>query len=39
MHIIQRHQRNVLQRRLERGEVDLESLGIKKMNVPQELID
>lgn len=39
MHLIQRHQRNVLQRRLERGEVDLESLGIKKMNVPQELID
>jgi len=39
MHLIQRHQRNVLQRRLERGEVDLEALGIKKMNVPQELID
>jgi len=39
MHIIQRHQRKVLQRRLERGEVDLESLGIKKMNVPQHLID
>lgn len=39
MHIIQRHQRKVLQRRLERGEVDLESLGIKKMNVPQEVID
>lgn len=39
MHIIQRHQRTVLQRRLERGEVDLETLGIKKMNVPQEKID
>lgn len=39
MHIIQRHQRKVLQRRLERGEVDLEMLGIKKMNVPQEKID
>ncbi|KAK5080563.1 hypothetical protein LTR05_008506 [Lithohypha guttulata] len=39
MHLIQRHQRRVLQRRLERGEVDLESLGIKKMNVPQHKID
>lgn len=39
MHVVQRHQRRVLQRRLERGEVDLESLGIKKMNVPQEKID
>ena len=39
MHIVQRHQRRVLQRRLERGEVDLESLGIKKMNVPQPKID
>lgn len=39
MHIIQRHQRKNLQRRLERGEVDLETLGIKKMNVPQEKID
>jgi len=39
MHLIQRHQRKVLQRRLERGDVDLEALGIKKMNVPQEKID
>lgn len=39
MHLIQRRQRTVLQRRLERGEVDLETLGIKKMNVPQEKID
>lgn len=39
MHFIQRHQRRVLQRRLERGEVDLETLGIKKMNVPQQKID
>lgn len=39
MHLIQRHQRRVLQRRLARGEVDLESLGIKKMNVPQNKID
>lgn len=39
MHLIQRHQRRVLQRRLARGEVDLESLGIKKMNVPQDKID
>lgn len=39
MHFIQRHQRRVLQRRLERGEIDLETLGIKKMNVPQHKID
>lgn len=39
MHLIQRRQRTILQRRLERGEVDLETLGIKKMNVPQEKID
>lgn len=39
MHFIQRRQRANLQRRLERGEVDLETLGIKKMNVPQEQID
>lgn len=39
MHILQRHQRNNLQRRLARGEIDLESLGIKKMNIPQEQID
>lgn len=39
MHFIQRHQRRTLQRRLERGEVDLESIGIKKMNVPQQKID
>lgn len=39
MHLIQRRQRTLLQRRLERGEVDLETLGIKKMNVPQEKID
>lgn len=39
MHMIQRRQRTLLQRRLERGEVDLETLGIKKMNVPQEKID
>lgn len=39
MHLVQRRQRSNLQRRLERGEVDLETLGIKKMNVPQEKID
>lgn len=39
MHLIQRRQRASLQRRLERGEVDLETLGIKKMNVPQAQID
>jgi len=39
MHLVQRRQRANLQRRLARGEVDLETLGIKKMNVPQEKID
>lgn len=39
MHLIQRRQRMLLQRRVERGEVDLESLGIKRMNVPQAKID
>lgn len=27
------------QKRLQRGEIDLEALGIKKMNVPEEVID
>lgn len=39
MHIIQRRQRTLLSRRVARGEVDLEALGIKRLNVPQELLD
>ena len=38
-HFLRRHQRSTLRRRLERGEVDLQTLGIKKMNVPQSKID
>ncbi|KIW74892.1 hypothetical protein Z517_11662 [Fonsecaea pedrosoi CBS 271.37] len=39
MHMIQRRQRRILQRRVANGEVDLEALGIKRLQVPQELID
>ena len=39
MHWIQRRQRRNLQRRVANGEVDLESLGIKRMQVPQALLD
>jgi hypothetical protein len=39
MHLIQRRQRVNLQRRVANGEVDLESLGIKRMQVPQEILD
>jgi Ring finger domain len=39
MHMIQRRQRTLLSRRVARGEVDLEALGIKRLNVPQELLD
>lgn len=39
MHYIQRRQRNQLQRRVANGEVDLEALGIKRLQVPQELLD
>ncbi|OAL31578.1 hypothetical protein AYO22_01170 [Fonsecaea multimorphosa] len=39
MHMIQRRQRRVLQRRVANGEVDLEALGIKRLQVPQELLD
>lgn len=39
MHMIQRRQRRSLQRRVAAGEVDLESLGIKRMQVPQEMLD
>jgi hypothetical protein len=39
MHWIQRRQRRSLQRRVQNGEVDLESLGIKRLQVPQEALD
>ena len=39
MHWIQRRQRRILQRRVANGEVDLETLGIKRLQVPQELLD
>ncbi|KIW11079.1 hypothetical protein PV08_10378 [Exophiala spinifera] len=39
MHWVQRKQRRQLQQRVARGEVDLEALGIKRLNVPQEILD
>ncbi|KAJ9611258.1 hypothetical protein H2200_004441 [Cladophialophora chaetospira] len=39
MHMIQRRQRRMLQRRVANGEIDLESLGIKRMQVPPEILD
>lgn len=39
MHIIQRSRRNSLRRRVTSGEVNLEALGIKRMTVPQSLIE
>ena len=39
MGILQRRRRNALRRRVENGEVDLETLGIKRMNVPQSELD
>jgi hypothetical protein len=39
MHIIQRRRRNDLQRRVLEGEVDLEALGVKRLNVSQQTLD
>jgi len=39
MHLFQARQRRALQRRVANGEVDLEALGIKRLNVPQSLLD
>src|SRR6266498_200827 len=39
MRIIQRKHRQNLRRRIADGEVDLEALGIKRLNVPQDLLD
>ncbi|SMQ45505.1 unnamed protein product [Zymoseptoria tritici ST99CH_3D7] len=39
MHLIQRRRRNSLRRRVANGEVDLEALGIKRLTVPQEVLE
>ncbi|PQE28021.1 RING finger domain-containing protein [Rutstroemia sp. NJR-2017a WRK4] len=39
MHYIQRSRRRALRRRVQTGEVNLEALGIKRLTVPQEIID
>jgi hypothetical protein len=39
MHWVQRRRRASLQSRVANGEVDLEALGIKRLTVPQEIID
>ena len=39
MRIIQRRHRQNLRRRIVNGEVDLEALGIKRLNVPQDVLD
>ena len=39
MHILQRSRRNQLRRLIESGEVDLEALGIKRLQVPQSVLD
>lgn len=38
MHYIQRRRRARLRRRIERGQVDLEALGIKRLTVPRSVI-
>ncbi|EMC98926.1 hypothetical protein BAUCODRAFT_145927 [Baudoinia panamericana UAMH 10762] len=39
MHFLQRRRRQALRRRVANGEVDLEALGIKRLTVPQEVLD
>lgn len=39
MHLLQRHRRRALRQRIASGQTDLEALGIKRMTVPQDLID
>jgi len=39
MHLIQYRRREGLRNRILRGEVDLETVGIKRMTVPQEILD
>ncbi|EHY57118.1 hypothetical protein HRR83_002614 [Exophiala dermatitidis] len=37
--VIQRRQRTLLSLRIARGEVDLEALGIRRLSVPQDILD
>lgn len=39
MHYYQRRNRRALESRIRNGEVDLETLGIKRLRVPQEVVD
>lgn len=39
MHIIQRRRRNDLRRRVINGEVNLETLGVKRLTVPQDFLE
>ena len=39
MHYMQRRRRQTLRTRVANGEVDLEALGIKRLTVPQEVLD
>jgi hypothetical protein len=39
MRLIQRKHRSTLRRRVANGEVDLEALGIKRLNVPHDVLD
>ena len=39
MHFYQRRNRRALERRIRSGEVDLETLGIKRLRVPQEAVN
>ncbi|KAJ9646320.1 hypothetical protein H2199_002369 [Coniosporium tulheliwenetii] len=39
MHFLQRRRRSILRRRIIAGEVDIEALGMKRMTVPQEVLD
>ncbi|RVX68995.1 hypothetical protein B0A52_08062 [Exophiala mesophila] len=37
--VVQRRQRTLLSLRIARGEVDLEDLGIKRLHIPQDVVD
>ena len=39
MHYVQRRRRTTLRQRIVNGEVDLQALGIKRIQVPQEVLD
>ncbi|GAB7353236.1 hypothetical protein MBLNU459_g3751t1 [Dothideomycetes sp. NU459] len=39
LHYVQRRRRTALRRRIVNGEIDVETLGIKKLTVPQDRID